>query len=54
MTNEDDDKLPEFMPKAVENAMVLHEIFVSFLAAGFTEAQALTLIAQLISNTIGD
>lgn len=32
----------------LEAAISMHELYVSFVAAGFTEAQALTLVAQTL------
>lgn len=32
----------------LEAAISMHELYVSFIAAGFTESQALTLVAQTL------
>lgn len=32
----------------LEAAINMHELYISFIAAGFTEAQALTLVAQTL------
>lgn len=42
---------PEFSLR--ETAVAMHELFMSYLAAGFTEQQALYLIGQMMvrSNT---
>jgi hypothetical protein len=45
----DDDPLTELGQAAVQ----LHELFCSYVAAGFTEQQALYLIGKLISGSAG-
>lgn len=45
----DNDKMPaEFMSPLREAGIATHAMFLEFLAAGFTEAQALALCAEII------
>jgi hypothetical protein len=38
-----------------DGAVVMHELFLTYLAAGFTENQALKLVAYLlVANKIGE
>lgn len=47
--NSPEDKGPSSPVSALlEAAISMHELYVSFVAAGFTEAQALTLVAQTL------
>lgn len=39
------------MTVAAEAAVQLHELFVSLISAGFTETQALTLIAAMFRSS---
>jgi hypothetical protein len=47
----------EFTTPLAENAVVMHEVYESYMAAGFTDQQALYLVGEalkaLISNTPG-
>lgn len=44
----DDKNLPEQLTALVEAAVSMHEMFLSLTAAGFTEAQALYLVGQVL------
>lgn len=45
-SNNDEPKNP--ISALLEAAISMHELYVSFVAAGFTESQALTLVAQTL------
>lgn len=46
--NQDDKGPNNPISVLLEAAISMHELYVSFIAAGFTEAQALTLVAQTL------
>jgi len=42
--------MPEQQPLSIaETAIALHELFISLVSAGFTEEQAMYLVAEVIS-----
>lgn len=44
----DDNNTPEPLSALMEAAVSMHEMFLSLLAGGFTEAQALYLVSQVL------
>lgn len=44
----EDSNLPDEMSALIEAAVSMHEMFITLITAGFTEAQALTLVGQLL------
>lgn len=47
------DMPPEPMSELAAAAAQMHELFTAYIAAGFTESQALYLIGKLISTNSG-
>lgn len=45
------EKLPEIVTPTAEAIAIMRELFVSFVEGGFTEDQALTLIAKIILSS---
>jgi hypothetical protein len=43
--------MEEFNSPILEAAMALHEMFKTFMEAGFTESQALTLVSDVLKNS---
>jgi hypothetical protein len=46
------DECPETIASLVEVAISQHEMFVSWVAAGFTEAQALELLKAVVTEIV--
>lgn len=49
----DDDMPSDPMSSLLEQATGLHELFASFVRAGFSEAQSMQLITTVISAALG-
>jgi hypothetical protein len=43
--------MDEFNSPALEAAIALHEMFKTFIQAGFTEAQALKLVVEFLKSS---
>ena len=43
--------MDEFNSPALEAAMALHEMFETFVKAGFTESQALKLVVEFLKSS---
>lgn len=41
----------EFVPPVLEAAIALHEMFITFRQAGFTEYQAIIMVVELLKNS---
>lgn len=41
----------EFNSPALDAAIVLHEMFETFMKAGFTETQALIIVVEILKNS---
>lgn len=48
------EETPEPFSKLAESAVQMHEWFGSLIEAGFTEEQALTLMAKIVMQARGD
>lgn len=48
--NEDEGKKFEQLQQFINAAEAMHDMFLSFTAAGFTETQALYLVAQMLKG----
>jgi hypothetical protein len=42
----------DYVSPALAAAMAMHEMFTTFVKAGFTEAQALTMVVELLKNQL--